>query len=639
MMKVIKLLWEREMIMFAPTYFKDSDCEYLVVTVGNKNDRIFGKKKWNNSKEEKWYERGRNHFRCYKRNLCGEFFLYNDYFLDTSLFKDVMKTTVLVENDTLKVWFSGLIDKNWKIYFCQIDKFGWGKIEEIKILDMQDKFVHIYLPCVIKDKCYRMWYVCRDSHNRRVFYAESTDGIVWNNSILVMDIGEDGEGDRYAVDCPDVVKINNRYIMLYGGGTSRGIHLAISKDGYTWEKKGLVISRGKRNEPNYYYSFYPSIFSVNMSNYGREALGVFFAGEDINNNWCILYAEDVGYNPDILFNIHEVQEIYSLILNIPESYLVDQDDCNSKGKYYESSDIKQLRPSTSPVFLFKRKKIVVKIMKNRVRAENEYMSRLRFLDMINIVSVQINYFQDNILILMPYIENSIGLNELSRLNPITFSKMSLVFFGDYLKIVKQNSINFSDSIIEYTGQTLNLLINWCKDLEKLCNLSIISYISEKKYDLQKEYKNAIKYIKLPPSKCSYFNGDANFRNVLFKDMELYYIDFEFLGYFDIDYLMAKLIGSLFKHCDILNVKKCFIEGETMNIEYQFLKEVREVIDVFKNALLKDDIFNCKRIRAYIMAKFYFRLKVSFGDINAISAKKQLIKFIAMLDFFERVIYD
>ena len=52
MKKVIKLLWEKEMIMFAPSYFKDRDCEYLVVTVGNKRDRIFGKKKWDNVKEE-----------------------------------------------------------------------------------------------------------------------------------------------------------------------------------------------------------------------------------------------------------------------------------------------------------------------------------------------------------------------------------------------------------------------------------------------------------------------------------------------------------------------------------------------------------------------------------------------------------
>ena len=639
MKKVIKLLWEKEMIMFAPSYFKDRDCEYLVVTVGNKRDRIFGKKKWDNVKEENWYQRGRNHFRCYKRTSLGGFVLHNDNFLDTSQFKDVMKAAVIVENDTLKVWFSGLIHKNWKIYFCQKNKFGWGKIKEVEILDMQHEFVHMYLPCVMKNNIYRMWFVCRDCHHRRIFHVVSKDGIVWNNSKLVMDIGEDGEGDRYAVDCPDVVKIDNKYIMLYGGGTSRGIHLAISKDGFTWDKKGLVISRGKSNESNYYYSFYPSIFSVNTSDYGRETLEVFFAGEDINNNWCILYAKDIGYNPDIIIKIHEVQEIYSLILNIPGSYLTDQDDCNSKGNYYESSDIKQLRPSTRPVFLLKKKNIVAKIMKNRIRAENEYMARISFFGVINIVSVQINYFQDNVLILMPYIENSIGLNELSSFKPAIFSKVTQVFLADYLKIIKQNCTNYSNSIADQTEQTLNLLINWCKELEKLCVLSIFSLVNEKKYDLQKEYINTIKFISLPPSKCSYFNGDTNFRNVLFKDMKLYYIDFEFLGYFDVDYLMAKLIGSLFKHCEIFDFEECYKERGIVYIDYHFFEDVREVIDTLKDALLKDDIFNCKRIRAFIMAKFYFRLKKSFGDINAISAKIQLTRFIARLDFFERVIYD
>lgn len=643
MKKIINLLSESELIMFAPTYFRDDNCEYLLVTVGKKSERVYGEKSWETTKIEKWYKRGRNHFRCYKRNSFGQFVIYNDNFLDTSQFKDVMKATVIVEGDRWYVWFSGLVDDNWKIYFCQRDKLGWGRIQEIQVTNTGHMCEHIYLPCVIKDREFRMWYVCRDCNNRRIFHAVSRDGVVWKDSKMVMDIGEEGEGDRYAVDCPDVFFVDDKYIMLYGGGTSRGIHLALSKDGYTWDKKGLVIPRGRSREYNYNYSFYPSILSVKRKACGKESIGVVFAGEDINNNWCILYTEDIDYNVNnntIMLNKQEVQNICDLISNIPEYFLSEQNDCNCKDKFYESADVKQLRPSSGPVFLLKKKGIVVKVLRDRVKAENEYMARISFCGKLNLVPVQIYYFLDKIIILMPYVENAISLSEVSRLKSAIFPQMCLLFFEECIEVIKENSTNYSETIIEYTGQTLEVLKNWGMELKEFCKkILITSRANEKRYNLQEEYNDAIKFISLKPQKCSYFSGDVNFRNVLYKEDKLYYIDFEYLGYFDVDYLMAKQIGSLFKHCKIFDYTECFGVEKGKIIGYEFTKEMKVVIEGLKYILTEEDAFDCRRIRAYIMVKFYFRLRESFFDLDTILAKEQLSRYIAMLDFFEEVIYD
>ncbi|MBI5287134.1 MAG: hypothetical protein HY878_06050 [Deltaproteobacteria bacterium] len=96
-------------------------------------------------------------------------------------------------------------------------------------------------PMVIKDGgIYRMWYAGLDNEfgNWRIGYAESKDGLSWVKFLNpVVDLGERGDWDDFAVSYPMVLKQNSMFLMWYGGidGGSLRIGLATSRDGIVWE--------------------------------------------------------------------------------------------------------------------------------------------------------------------------------------------------------------------------------------------------------------------------------------------------------------------------------------------------------------------------------------------------------------------
>ena len=78
-----------------------------------------------------------------------------------------------------------------------------------------------------------------------------------------------------------------------------------------------------------------------------------------------------------MVNYEDVGYIYEYLKKIPKTFFVEQEDCNRKDYYYEDEEVIQLRPSTVPVFRFKKKNLVVKLMENRVKAENSLNNRLK----------------------------------------------------------------------------------------------------------------------------------------------------------------------------------------------------------------------------------------------------------------------
>jgi len=90
---------------------------------------------------------------------------------------------------------------------------------------------------------YKMWYFCTyNAAKGNIWYAESKDGIHWQNSYgqPVFTNGEPGTWDDYTVVTGSIIKIDNVYMLYYIGLQSPNGHkqigLATSADGINWER-------------------------------------------------------------------------------------------------------------------------------------------------------------------------------------------------------------------------------------------------------------------------------------------------------------------------------------------------------------------------------------------------------------------
>ena len=107
---------------------------------------------------------------------------------------------------------------------------------------------NVYAPDVrVETGLHRMWYggQGRDGHDR-IHLAESKDGLNWVRRGVVLDNGKANH-----VNDPSVVKVDGAYFMHYtraGAGVVDEIALATSKDGIAWEPKGVVLKPGREGE-------------------------------------------------------------------------------------------------------------------------------------------------------------------------------------------------------------------------------------------------------------------------------------------------------------------------------------------------------------------------------------------------------
>jgi len=96
-------------------------------------------------------------------------------------------------------------------------------------------------PYVIKEgSTYRMWYEGFDGSVWRIFYATSTDGVVWIKQGVALSPGNAGSLDEAGLRKPVVVSRNGQYELWYTGQTTASplyhVLRATSSDGLTWTK-------------------------------------------------------------------------------------------------------------------------------------------------------------------------------------------------------------------------------------------------------------------------------------------------------------------------------------------------------------------------------------------------------------------
>ncbi len=114
----------------------------------------------------------------------------------------------------------------------------------------------LYESVILDDGVYKMWYSGYDGTNYRIYYATSTDGLIWtkyDNTIPSasdttstngrIPLGTSGKGDSSHVSAPLVIKDGTTYKMWYQGhdGTNYRTYYATSSDGLTWTKYDNTI--------------------------------------------------------------------------------------------------------------------------------------------------------------------------------------------------------------------------------------------------------------------------------------------------------------------------------------------------------------------------------------------------------------
>lgn len=155
------------------------------------------------------------------------------------------------------MWYSGLDTTGVKriIHSTSTDGITWSS--HSVVLDLGTNTAgfdstHAYRPSIIKeDTLYKMWYTGVDSSTTsRILYTESSDGLSWRPSILVVSPGDQGEEASDSVTDAVVVSDGTQYVMVYIGvdGSDHYGITAVSPDGLAWTGHLISIPTGSLSE-------------------------------------------------------------------------------------------------------------------------------------------------------------------------------------------------------------------------------------------------------------------------------------------------------------------------------------------------------------------------------------------------------
>jgi predicted GH43/DUF377 family glycosyl hydrolase len=201
--------------------------------------------------------------------------------------------TVIKDNGTYKMWYSGHDGSNWRIHYAtSTDGINWDKHGVVVPLGASGSTDDFYTEAsaVIKDNgTYKMWYSGKDGSNYRTHYATSTDGINWDKHGVVVPLGASGSTDDVHTYTPAVIKDNGTYKMWYAGknGSNGRIHYATSTDGINWDKHGVVVPLGASGSTDDYYVYTPTVIKDNGT------YKMWYSGSD-GSSWRTHYAELAG---------------------------------------------------------------------------------------------------------------------------------------------------------------------------------------------------------------------------------------------------------------------------------------------------------------------------------------------------------
>lgn len=161
----------------------------------------------------------------------------------------VYNPCVIKDGEIFKMWYHGFDGSYSRIgYATSFDGINWTKHKDNPVLSEggsgEPDEIGVGEPVVIKENGdYKMWYGCYDGWYWRVCHACSTDGIIWEKHLSNPVLSENPDWEAWdggGLGGPAVVRINNNYVMFFGGrdwyNTNVGIGRAISYDGVNWTR-------------------------------------------------------------------------------------------------------------------------------------------------------------------------------------------------------------------------------------------------------------------------------------------------------------------------------------------------------------------------------------------------------------------
>lgn len=130
---------------------------------------------------------------------------------------------------------------------------------------------------LLENDTFRMWYAgVGNDWKARICYAYSTDGINWvKHTGAVIDVGGPGEWDRGWLDTPEIVKDNTGYKLYYYGDTlwqpaaiNSSMGVAFSSDGINWVKYAgnPVLTKGNYGDWDGTWVESPAVLFDSVSN-------------------------------------------------------------------------------------------------------------------------------------------------------------------------------------------------------------------------------------------------------------------------------------------------------------------------------------------------------------------------------------
>jgi predicted GH43/DUF377 family glycosyl hydrolase len=164
----------------------------------------------------------------------------------TDLESPVSHPSALFSEDTYHLWYVREHEAQRSICYAQSSNgVTWENYPGNPVLrdgigaDWDGEFVS--QPSVLYDGAgYHMWYAAYDGTSLRIGHATSSDGAVWNKHAgnPVLDVGASGAWDAGGVSNPSVLVDGGQYHMWYSGydGTTMQIGYATSSDGVVWNK-------------------------------------------------------------------------------------------------------------------------------------------------------------------------------------------------------------------------------------------------------------------------------------------------------------------------------------------------------------------------------------------------------------------
>ncbi len=154
----------------------------------------------------------------------------------------ILNSCIIKENDYFyKMWYSVYNNTNYYTLYAESrDCLEWVNYQLVldinNITDVDTRGGSGNVVIKLSETSYKMWYIAYNGTNSKIAYCESTNGIIWTNHQLVINLTDCGLSSITQIYTFTVIKEGETYIGIYSAdnGTNSYPISCQSLDGITW---------------------------------------------------------------------------------------------------------------------------------------------------------------------------------------------------------------------------------------------------------------------------------------------------------------------------------------------------------------------------------------------------------------------